>query len=163
MEDHSKEDYSETHQEIQKKYQDNSRIIREFREGELVFAKNFYTWPRWKKGVVTRRTDPVWYESKLESRTVVRRHVNHIKKRTMLDSDRASEIERTSPQKRKQNSDTDWVIPLTSNASSAGSSHLAKEMTTGMGNTQHEAPVRETIRCGERTKNKPKHFKDYVT
>lgn len=108
MEDHSKEDYSETHQEIQKKYQDNSRIIREFREGELVFAKNFYTWPRWKKGVVTRRTDPVWYESKLESRTVVRRHVNHIKKRTMLDSDRASEIERTSPQKRKQNSDTDW-------------------------------------------------------
>lgn len=151
------------HQEIQKKYHDNSRSIREFREGELVWAKNFYTGPRWKKGVVKRWTGPVSYEIKLESGTVVRRHGDHVKKQMELDADRASEIGRTSPQNRNQNLDTDWLIPLTSGTSSPGSFSPDQETTNGVGNTQQEAPVRETIRCSERTKNKPKHLKDYVT
>lgn len=92
------------HQKIKKKY-DNSLAIREFREGELVFAKNFYTGPRWKKGVVKRRTGPVSYEIELESGTVVRRHVDHVKKRIEPDSERDVEMEGTSSQKRNKNLD----------------------------------------------------------
>ena len=49
-------------QEIFKKYHDNSVIAQEFREGVLVYAKNFYTGQRWKGGVVKRQAGPMSYE-----------------------------------------------------------------------------------------------------
>ena len=63
-------------QEIFKKYHENSVIAVKFREGVLVYAKNFYTGPRWKSGVVKRQTDPLSYEIEVESGTVVSRHVD---------------------------------------------------------------------------------------
>ena len=134
------------HQQIQKKYHDNSLAIREFREGELVFAKNFYTGPRWKKGVVKRWTGPVSYEIELESGTVVRRHMDQVKKRLELDSARDVEMRGISSQKRNKNLDIDWGIPLTSDASTPGSEIPNTEMTNGAWHTQQEPPVRETIR-----------------
>ena len=78
--DNSTEDYSEGEHEKTarnfEKYDDNSLITREFREGVLVFAKNFSTGPRWKGGVVKKQTDPVSYEIEVESGTVVRRHMD---------------------------------------------------------------------------------------
>ena len=59
-----------------KKYHDNSVIALEFRKGVLVYAKKFYTGPRWKSGVVKRQTDPLSYEIVVESGTVVRRHLD---------------------------------------------------------------------------------------
>ncbi len=56
--DNSTEDYSEGEHEktarIFFKYHDNSVIAREFREGELVYAKTFHTGSRWKSGGLTR-------------------------------------------------------------------------------------------------------------
>ena len=65
------------HQEIQ-----NFLAIREFTEGELVFAKIFYTGSRWKKGVVERQRGPMSYEIELESGTCGKATCGPCKKKT---------------------------------------------------------------------------------
>ena len=74
--DNSTEDYSERAPEKTSRNLKNIMTTRSFREGVLVYAKNFYTGPRWKGGAVKRQTDPLSYEIELESGTVVRRHVD---------------------------------------------------------------------------------------
>ena len=56
--------------------------------------------------------DPT-YEIEQVSGTVVRRHVDHVKKRIGPDSIRVLELERTNTHKRNQNWDTDWIVTLT--------------------------------------------------
>ena len=58
-----------------------------------------------KKGVVKRRTAPVSYKIELESGTVVRRPVDHVKKRIEQDSAIDVEMRGTSSQKRNKNLD----------------------------------------------------------
>ena len=103
------------------------------------------------------------YEIELESGTVVRRHVDHVKKRIEPDSKRDVEMGGTSSQKRNKNLDINWGIPLTSDASSPGSEIPDTEMTNWARHTQQEPPLREMIRSCNRIKNQPKHLKDFVT
>ena len=59
---HIRAEKTEDSKKFFKKYHDNSVIAQEFRESILVYAKNFYTGPRWKGGVGKRQTGPVSYE-----------------------------------------------------------------------------------------------------
>ena len=52
--------------------------------------------PRWKGRVVNRQTGPVSYEIEVESATVVRRHVDHVKKRIGPDSNTVRVMERAN-------------------------------------------------------------------
>ena len=113
--------------------------------------------------MVKRWIGPVSYEIELESGTVVRRHVDHVKKRIELDSEKDAEMGGTSSQKRNKNQDIDWGIPLISDASSPGSEIPNTGMTNGAMHTQQKPPVRKTIRSSNRIKNQPKHLKDYIT
>ena len=71
-----------THQEQQKKNHDCHTKVRQFQEGDWVFARNFRSGPVWLPGVVAKVCGPVSYTVKLEIGITVRRHVDHLQKRT---------------------------------------------------------------------------------
>ena len=58
---------------------------REFREGELVWARNFGEGEKWISGIIKKRLGNVTYEVKFEGKPASNRHVDHLKKREKKD------------------------------------------------------------------------------
>ena len=67
----------------QKLAHDNTKPLRSFQVGDLVYAENFSsTTPKWLPGKVLETTGPLSYKVELEDGSVVRRHVDNIRERS---------------------------------------------------------------------------------
>jgi hypothetical protein len=72
-------------QRQQKLDHDTSAPLRVFSTGDLVYAENFTgSPPKWWPGTVTAVTGPVSYCVELQSGTLVRRHVDSLRKRQVI-------------------------------------------------------------------------------
>ena len=75
----------ESQQKKQVESHDNSRPLRSFHVKEKVYAKNLTSnTPKWIAGTVTKVTGPLSYVIQLEDGRIVRRHVDHVKKRATV-------------------------------------------------------------------------------
>ena len=71
----------------QKLGHDNSKPLRSFELGDAVFVENFSNPPpKWIPGKITKVTGPLSYQVELQCGTVVRRHVDNIHCRSILNS-----------------------------------------------------------------------------
>ena len=97
----------ESQQFRQKLGHDNSKPLRSFQTGDLVYVENFTSSPpKWMPGKVVKVTGPLSYQVEVESGAVVRRHVDNVRSR----SDTAL------PENQRSQSDTEssnQVDPLT--------------------------------------------------
>ena len=81
----------ESQQEKQADAHNNSQPLRSFDVHAKVYVKNHTgTTPRWLAGVVTKVTGPLSYVVRLQDGKIVRRHVDHIKKRSVCADVRVS-------------------------------------------------------------------------
>ena len=70
----------------QARYQGNeSKKYRNFANSEDVYVRNFSTGAKWLIGKVVRETGPVSYLIVLNDGRLIRRHVDHIRKRLDLE------------------------------------------------------------------------------
>ena len=79
----------ESHQAKQKELRDQ-RPLRQFTENDQVYVQDFTTRkPKWIPGTVVKVTGPLSYMIKLQDGTIVRRHVDHVRKRenSIVDQD----------------------------------------------------------------------------
>ena len=75
----------ESQQDKQKESHDNSRPLRKFAVNDDVYVKNLTTnTPKWIAGTVTKVTGPLSYVIRLEDGRIVRRHVDHVRKRDVF-------------------------------------------------------------------------------
>lgn len=65
----------------QKVGHDKSSHDRQFTLGEAVFVRNFTAGPRWVAGVITTERGPRSFDVELSDARVIRRHIDHIRKR----------------------------------------------------------------------------------
>ena len=72
----------EKQQHRQKEVHDNHAQSRSFEVNELVFARNFRPGTPWLSGQVVKVSGPVSFEVKLTDGQIVRRHQDHLRKRT---------------------------------------------------------------------------------
>jgi hypothetical protein len=92
MKCHLRSRFDLLHPEVSKKVEsqqveshDNSRPLRSFKEDEKVYAKNHTSnTPKWIAGTVSKVTGPLSYVIQLEDGRIVRRHVDHVKKRDVF-------------------------------------------------------------------------------
>jgi len=75
-------------QNMQKQGKNNQSPIRRFKEGDLVLVENFTrSGERWLPGTVAKVNGPLSYEVKLLDGSTVRRHVDHVRKRSSPPQD----------------------------------------------------------------------------
>jgi hypothetical protein len=109
--------YPEVSQKVEKQQlkqklcHDNTKALRSFQAGELVFAENFADSPqqKWLAGKVLTSTGPLSYRVELQSGIVVRRHVDNLRGRSVSSLPK-SDQDKTEPE---DSQDTDLVDPLT--------------------------------------------------
>ena len=78
----------ESQQKKQVEFHDNSRPLRSFKVNDKVYAKNLINnTPKWIAGTVTKVTGPLSYVIQLEDGRIVRRHVDHVKKKDVFIAD----------------------------------------------------------------------------
>lgn len=71
----------------QKKYHDNTKPLRVYSVGDLVYAKNFSrSSDTWLEGQITRVSGPLSYVILLDHGGEIRRHVDHIRRREVGNS-----------------------------------------------------------------------------
>lgn len=94
MKRHLRSRFDLLHPEVSKKVEnqveshDNSRPLRSFKVNDKVYAKNLTTnTPKWIAGTVTKVTGLLSYVIQLEDGRIVRRHVDHVKKRDVFNAD----------------------------------------------------------------------------
>ena len=103
------------HPELQQKVQaqqmkqkcdhDNSKALRVFQAGDLVFAQNFADLPpKWLPGRIHKVTGPLSYEVELLSGSIVRRHVDNLRSRSLTPT--------TPPDPEADSDDTDDFLTL---------------------------------------------------
>ena len=59
---------------------------REFREGDLIWARSFGKGEKWISGVIKKRLGNVTYEVKIEGKATSNRHIDHLRKRGRNDT-----------------------------------------------------------------------------
>ena len=86
-------------QESQKRNHDIHTKGREFQIGDQVFVKEFPSGKDWLEGTITEVRGPLTYHVTLSDGRVIRRHVDHLRKRTSQTSNLpvTSDIEIPSP------------------------------------------------------------------
>ena len=72
-----------TAQYHQKRNHDRSSKARQFAIGDPVFVRNFNSGSQWIAGVIIGLRGPVSYTVQLDNEKIVRRHVDHIRARTV--------------------------------------------------------------------------------
>ena len=73
----------ESQQFRQKLGHDNSKPLRSFQTGDLVYVENFTSSPpKWMPGKVVKVTGPLSYQVEVESGAVIRRHVDNVRSRS---------------------------------------------------------------------------------
>jgi len=78
----------QTQQLRQKLDHDNSKPLRTFGVGDLVFARDFtLNPPKWTPGRILKGTGPLSYQVELNSGAVVRKHVDQLRSRTNAEAD----------------------------------------------------------------------------
>lgn len=81
----------------QKQYRDRTNALRKFQVDELVYVENFPTKrPRWIPGRIVQVTGPLSYKVKLNNGSLVRRHVDSVKRReeSGVDSQKESDCQK---------------------------------------------------------------------
>ena len=76
------------HQESQRQQHDNRARVRGFEIGDSVFVRNFsqqYPHPKWLIGQIHDVRGPVSYSVQLHDQRIVRRHIDHIHRRTATE------------------------------------------------------------------------------
>jgi len=68
-------------QEKQKDTHDNSKALRTFKDGDLVYAENFNSSPRWIPATVIKSNGPLSYLVKTSDGREMRRHVDNLRAR----------------------------------------------------------------------------------
>ena len=93
----------EAQQGKQAKYHDSSKPLRSFKEGDLVYTKDFSTTPvTWVPGKITKKTSPLSYHVELLDRRVVRRHIDALRNR---------EVQYPRPPVVQDDSEDDFYLP----------------------------------------------------
>ena len=72
-----------TKQATQKKHHDQHSRLRQFSAGQLVMARDFRSQDKWLPGVIQSQSGPVSYDVELENGKIVKRHVDHLRKRSV--------------------------------------------------------------------------------
>ena len=67
----------------QKKYHDSHSQLRQFSSGQLVMAKDFHAQNKWIPGVIVDSSGPVSYNVELQDGKVIKRHVDHLRDRSI--------------------------------------------------------------------------------
>lgn len=73
----------ELKQQMQKKYHDRQAKARTFEMGDAVFVKNPHSGPPCLSGCITELCIPVSYKIKLSDDHVMRKHINHLRTKTV--------------------------------------------------------------------------------
>ena len=68
-------------QEKQKDTHDNSKALRTFKDGDLVYAENFNSSPRWIPATAIKSNGPLSYLVKTSDGREMRRHVDNLRAR----------------------------------------------------------------------------------
>ena len=66
-------------QQLKQKMHHDKSSLREFQEGQVVWARDLQGGPRWVQTTVQERLGPVSYQVRLESGELWRRHVDHLR------------------------------------------------------------------------------------
>ena len=88
------------HQESQKHSHDDHAKVRSFKVGDSVFVRNFspqHPHPKWLFGQIRDISGPVSYTVELHDQRVVRRHIDHIRRRTSTEPSTFQSLSQTSP------------------------------------------------------------------
>ena len=57
----------------------SNKTLRDYKENDTVYVRNFSTCPKWLRGTIVMRTGPLSYVVLLSSNKTVRRHFDHIR------------------------------------------------------------------------------------
>ena len=98
-------------QEKQKQAHDAHARVREFKIGDLVYARNYSTGPTWIPGTVTKVNGSVTYHVQLDDGREIRRHADQLRSRVGDSTPEASTGEKVIPQ------DEDVDFPVADNNS----------------------------------------------
>ena len=112
-------------QSSQKMYHDRSSKERNFKIEDPVFVSNFAQGPKWLPGEICKIRGPLSYEVKLNDGRVIRRHVDHIRRRT---------VPSPSPP------DDELLMPPSSDISPPGSTSVEQPATTVRRSTRVSRP-----------------------
>ena len=73
-----------TKQVTQKKHHDQHSRLRQFSAGQPVMAREFRSQDKWSPGVIQSQSEPVSYDVEFENGKIVKRHVDHLRDRSVL-------------------------------------------------------------------------------
>ena len=78
------QDLVTTKQAAQKKHHDQHSRLRQFSAGQLVMTRDFCSQGKWLPGVIQSQSGPVSYDVELENGKIVKRHIDHLRDRSVL-------------------------------------------------------------------------------
>ena len=120
----------ESQQQKQKENHDGNPSPRKFDVGETVYVKNLPAGtPKWIPGVVEKVTGPLSYVVKLKDGRLVRRHVDHVRKREAADSDSGDPPD-VSPEVYPDSDETQTNDDEPPDSSTAPTSHTTDDQDT---------------------------------
>ncbi|XP_046373937.2 uncharacterized protein K02A2.6-like [Haliotis rufescens] len=158
----------------QRKLVDQSALTkcRAFQVNDSVWVKNFASGPKWISGQVDSVTGPLSYIIKLTDGRLVRRHVDHVRRRMSLSSPRRDVIERSDTPLESQSSrrkEYESDLPDTSQVDSheesiQGDVSSVPDMSEpGEETPVVTSPVAPILRRSTRVKQQPSYLRDFVS
>ena len=111
----------ESRQAKQKELRDQ-RSLRQFTENDQVYVQDFTTRKsKWIPGTVVQVTGPLSYRIKLQDGTIVRRHVDHVRKRENSIVDQGSDTKVFGPELGMDETTQPPIVPTSQEDSQQGS------------------------------------------
>ena len=142
----------ESRQAKQKELRDQ-RSLRQFTENDQVYVQDFTTRkPKWIPGTVVQVTGPLSYRIKLQDGTIVRRHVDHVRKRENSIVDQDSDTMVFGPELGTDETTQPPIVPTSQEDSQQGSQE-SETPTVSQG-----ADLSSTLRRSTRSRNPPDRF-----
>ena len=130
--------------------EDSKERTRKFKEGALVWARNFQKGEKWIPGVVNKKLGNVTYEISFEGREESNRHIDHLRgRRCEVEEGRSSEVHLDIEVQGTENNEAQVteVEPIPT----------VPALTTPL------RPTSSSLRRSSRTSRPPTWQKDFVT
>ncbi|XP_023192425.1 uncharacterized protein K02A2.6-like [Xiphophorus maculatus] len=158
-------------QEKQKGYHDNHSKWRSFSPGDEVYVRNYSHGPKWVPAIILEGTGPVSYTVKMGDGRVMRRHVDQIKKRHVMQRDMDWAEARDAPQFPDDVvtfGPVDSVAPssggkaFVESAAEAAQGHVPEGDVTDVDIEQRTDPTPPVLRRSERQRKAPPYLSDFL-
>ncbi|XP_032443207.1 uncharacterized protein LOC116735412 [Xiphophorus hellerii] len=158
-------------QEKQKEYHDNHSKWRSFSPGDEVYVRNYSHGPKWVPAIILGGTGPVSYTVKMGDGRVMRRHVDQIKKRHVMQRDMDWAEARDAPQFPDDVvtfGPVDSVAPssggkaFVESAAEAAQGHVPEGDVTDVDIEQRTDPTPPVLRRSERQRKAPPYLSDFL-